>query len=520
MGGRSGLCALGLVYCYIALQANTVDAITREKQISLLLERKGSCDLQILDQTEADGSCSPEWDGLTCWPNGIPGSLTMVPCPSYVYDFNHDGFAYRQCEEDGKWKLVESLNRTWVNYTECFVQPHNTDRQEFFDRLSVMYTIGYAVSLCALTVAIMIMGYFKRLHCTRNYIHVHLFISFMLRAISIFIKDHVVYSYLGKQYDPSSTDDLKAVTTTPVTDKSSYVGCKIAVVLFLYFFTTNYYWMLVEGLYLHCLILMAFLSDRKYLWSFTFIGWGVPSVFTAAWAIVRATMADERCWELNIGNFHWIYQTPIVLAIVVNFILFVNIVRVLANKLRETNAGRYDARKLYRKLAKSTLILVLVFGVHYAVFIGVPHTFTGSAWEIRMHFELFFNSFQGFFVAIIYCFCTGEVQTEIKKLWTRWTLSLDWNGKTSCGTYRYASALTNLTNSTASQEPMTGHMSLFTCKLRKNGAKREIAQLTLPGCVRSSSDHESIQAPIPEEVNENEKKQEDIIFLREYSKPA
>lgn len=31
-----------------------------------------------------------------------------------------------------------------------------------------------------------------------------------------------------------------------------------------------------------------------------------------------------------------------------NFILFVNIVRVLATKIRETNAGRYDTRKQYR----------------------------------------------------------------------------------------------------------------------------------------------------------------------------
>ncbi|GAA6110421.1 parathyroid hormone 2 receptor a, partial [Tachysurus ichikawai] len=77
-----------------------------------------------------------------------------------------------------------------------------------------------------------------------------------------------------------------------------------------------------------------------------------------------------------------------------NFILFVNIVRVLATKIRETNAGRYDTRKQYRKLAKSTLVLVLVFGVHYIVFVGMPHTFKGVGWEVRMYCELFFNSFQ------------------------------------------------------------------------------------------------------------------------------
>lgn len=37
-----------------------------------------------------------------------------------------------------------------------------------------------------------------------------------------------------------------------------------------------------------------------------------------------------------------------VLLFQLNFILFVNIVRVLATKIRETNAGRYDTRKQYR----------------------------------------------------------------------------------------------------------------------------------------------------------------------------
>ncbi|GAA6080438.1 parathyroid hormone 2 receptor a isoform X1, partial [Tachysurus ichikawai] len=61
------------------------------------------------------------------------------------------------------------------------------------------------------------------------------------------------------------------------------IGCKVTVLLFIYFLATNYYWILVEGLYLHSLIFMAFLSDTKYLWGFTLIGWD-------AWYLVSVAL--------------------------------------------------------------------------------------------------------------------------------------------------------------------------------------------------------------------------------------
>uniref|UniRef100_A0A8C6P8A4 Parathyroid hormone 2 receptor a n=1 Tax=Nothobranchius furzeri TaxID=105023 RepID=A0A8C6P8A4_NOTFU len=452
----------------------------------------------------ADELCPRDWDGLICWPQGSPGQVTKVPCPSYIYDFNHKGHAYRKCDANGSWVFVENWNKTWTNYSEClrFLQPFTDE-----ERLYVMYTTGYAVSFSSLLVAIMIIGYFRRLHCTRNYIHMHLFVSFMLRAVSIFVKDKVVYSSAGLQdFDSALLDNVKTVSVASL-DKSQYIGCKVTVLLFIYFLATNYYWILVEGLYLHSLIFMAFRSDSKYLWGFILIGWGVPAVFVALWAVVRLTLADARCWELSAGNIKWIYQVPILTAIGLNFILFVNIVRVLATKLRETNAGRYDTRKQYRKLAKSTLVLVLVFGIHYIIFVGMPHTFEGPSWEIRMYCELFFNSFQGFFVSIIYCYCNAEVQTEIKKTWTRWNLAFDWEGPVVCGRYRYGSVVSHLAGggiSTRSTTLASSRVSRSTCPPSIN------VHATLPGYVMTNSD-----PSIPEELEDSGPKQVDDISLKE-----
>ncbi|KAJ3592593.1 hypothetical protein NHX12_007720 [Muraenolepis orangiensis] len=482
-----------------------------------------------------DDWCPPGWDGLICWPQGSPGLITRVLCPSYIYDFNHKGSAYRKCDVNGSWVFVESFNRTWANYTEClhFLQPRNeTGKENFFRQLYVMYTVGYALSFSSLLVAIFIIAYFRRLHCTRNYIHVHLFISFMLRAVSIFVKDKVDYARAGLQdLDSLLLDNIKPVTIAPLDNSQSTpscpslraVGCKITVLLFIYFLATNYYWILVEGLYLHSLIFMAFLSDSKYLWRLTLIGWGVPGVFVAAWAVARATLADTRCWEQSAGNIKWIYEVPILTAIGLNFLLFVNIVRVLATKIRETNAGRYDTRKQYRKLAKSTLVLVLVFGVHYIVFVGLPQTYKGTSWEVRMYFELFFNSFQGFFVSIIYCYCNGEVQTEVKKTWSRWDLALDWKVPVVCRGCHYGSVLTGLNNNnnTSSQSHLAlgkvDSTTLVSSRVYRSTAPPALSSHTaLPGYVGSGSDADSPPPSVPEETElDSRPKQADDLSLKE-----
>ena len=46
------------------------------------------------------------------------------------------------------------------------------------------------------------------------------------------------------------------------------------VVLYNYAKLTNFFWMFVEGLYLHTLICWAYSSDNVQLWMYNIIGWG------------------------------------------------------------------------------------------------------------------------------------------------------------------------------------------------------------------------------------------------------
>ncbi|KAK7122968.1 hypothetical protein R3I94_019930 [Phoxinus phoxinus] len=441
--------AVAFVLCSVLMKARALidsdDVLTRDEQIFLLIGARARCERNIRAQLDVvrEDYCLPEWDGIICWPAGKPSQMVAVLCPEYIYDFNHRGHAYRHCDASGYWEQVSTINRTWANYTECttYLHTNHSNQEEVFERLYLMYTIGYSISLAALLVAVFILCYFKRLHCTRNYIHIHLFTSFICRAISIFVKDAVLYTV---------TDDGKledgAVGQRPM------VGCKVAVTLFLYLLATNHYWILVEGLYLHSLIFMAFLSDKNCLWALTIIGWGIPAVFVSIWVSARASLADTQCWDISAGNLKWIYQVPILASIVVNFFLFLNIIRVLASKLWETNTGKLDPRQQYRKLLKSTLVLMPLFGVHYMLFMALPYTdVTGLLWQIQMHYEMLFNSSQGFFVAFIYCFCNGEVQAEVKKAWLRRSLALDLkqkarvNSSAGCGSGYYGGMMSHTT---------------------------------------------------------------------------
>ncbi|KAF2985100.1 hypothetical protein EK904_000369 [Melospiza melodia maxima] len=122
-------------------------------------------------------SCPPEWDGIICWPRGSPSQEVSVPCPDYIYDFNHKG---KSC--------------TWAESDLTLVTIHGAGTR-----------LPTGPSAATVLVAVP-----RRLHCTRNYIHVHLFTSFICRALSIFLKDLVLYSGTAPGDADRREDDFRA----------------------------------------------------------------------------------------------------------------------------------------------------------------------------------------------------------------------------------------------------------------------------------------------------------------------
>ncbi|KAL3832262.1 hypothetical protein ACJMK2_023922 [Sinanodonta woodiana] len=318
--------------------------------------------------------------------------------------------ATRSCLPNGTWfvnPMFPNQTNGWTDYGACLnmtipdADLTNDVPRIFKDNiraLSLMYNIGYSLSLISLVIAMGIMLYFRRLRCNRNLIHVNLFMSFILRAVICLVRDSVMVQGLGFPGDIAFRDNGNIYFL----EIGSHWQCKLFFTLFQYSLSANYIWIFIEGVYLHMLINVAVFSQKHRIIWYIVCGWG-------------------KCWNTHRGDLIWIINGPIATTIVINFIFYVNIIRVLFTKLTSTHCP--DAKKYrYRRLAKSVLVLIPAFGAYYIVFLCITNL-TPQLDDIAMiailYSEMFFNSYGGFIIALLFCFLNSEVRYEIKKAWYR-----------------------------------------------------------------------------------------------------
>ncbi|KAJ7316097.1 hypothetical protein JRQ81_002259 [Phrynocephalus forsythii] len=337
-------------------------------------------------------------------------------------DTGSAGNVYRVCLDQGIWQEFENSTVVWTNRSECNVEQHliiNVQEHTLLVTLKDFYTVGYSISFSSLVLALFIMLLLRKLHCTRNYIHMNLFVSFILRAIGVLLKDSITQSTYFIYLDTEKPSDLNGWISPLSPEKKTL--CRLALLFMHYVVEANYFWLLVEGIYLHRL-LTAVLSEKHQLLRYIVLGWGVPLLFVASWGIIRYHLEYEGCWATNQNMaFWWIIRGPILFSIVVNFCIFLNILKLLLSKLK---AQQMNFRDYKLRLARSTLVLIPLLGIHEVVFSFITdEQIEGSSRHVKTFIQLTIGSFHGFLVALLYCFSNGEVRAELHKQWSRFLLA-------------------------------------------------------------------------------------------------
>ncbi|XP_037550316.1 vasoactive intestinal polypeptide receptor 2-like [Nematolebias whitei] len=310
---------------------------------------RAECETQLQQQKTLNKTgCEGEWNNVSCWLNVAVGEVMTLPCPSpFLLLFGKNGNLSRKCTEEGWSSIYPDIGAACSSdISDKPSELHFWKVLQFLTYLSDSLLYVFLLTTCTTIPT------WRKLHCMRNYIHLNLFVSFMLRAGAVLTKDTLLFS---------------EAETTDCSTQPSLVGCKTSLVFFNYFIMANFFWLLVEGLYLHTLLLVIYTNSTR-LSIYMFIGWGIPFVFMVAWIISRINLEDTR------------------------------------------------------RLAKSTLLLIPLFGVNYVVFFYLMEPAEKTLKQVKIFFDLGLGSFQGLIVAVLYCFLNSEVQSELRRTWRSLTL--------------------------------------------------------------------------------------------------
>lgn len=280
------------------------------------------------------------------------------------------------------------------------------------DRIQLIADIGYLLSLLALVFALLILTCIKRLRSPKNNLHLQLFISFIIRCWFHWIQRLFVHEQLL---------DFSI-------DPDGWI-CKFVTVIWQYSLLANYNWILMEGVYLYSLIFFTAVSPYgPSIIGYIVFGWTMPLVCIIPWIVAKANYENTSCWLTNDNQaYFWILRAPITVSILLNFIIYVRIVLVLYSKIfsgaMTLQASKRDTENNYKKLLRSTLVLIPLFGVHYTAFLIFQQWAELNKYALAeviwLYIETLFSSCQGCIVACLYCFLNDEVHQEIKRLWRR-----------------------------------------------------------------------------------------------------
>ncbi|EDV32807.2 uncharacterized protein Dana_GF22215, isoform I [Drosophila ananassae] len=365
--------------------------------------------------------CNWTWDTLLCWPPTPAGVLARMNCPGGYHGVDTRKFANRKCELDGRWgsrpNATEPSPAGWTDYGPCY-KPEvirlmqsmgSKDIDIYIDiarRTRTLEIVGLWVSLFALVISLLIFCTFRSLRNNRTKIHKNLFVAMVLQVIvrlTLYLDQ-----YRRGNKEAATNTSLSAIENTPYLCEASYV-------LLEYARTAMFMWMFIEGLYLHNMVTVAVFQGSFPLKFFSRLGWCVPILMTFVWArctvMYMDTSMGECLWNYNLTPYYWILEGPRLAVILLNFCFLVNIIRVLVVKLRQSQASDIEQT---RKAVRAAIVLLPLLGITNLLHQLAPlKTATNFAvWSYGTHF---LTSFQGFFIALIYCFLNGEVRAVLLK---------------------------------------------------------------------------------------------------------
>ncbi|KAG5346873.1 PDFR protein, partial [Acromyrmex charruanus] len=338
--------------------------------------------------------CNPVWDSILCWPPTKASITAKQRCP-FVDGFDTTKYVEKKCGYNGRWEAQNgtSMNEEsfigWANYTTCLtpemlqlhhrVYNNNVEgemKMEIAEKTRTLEFVGLSISLVALLASLVIFCRFRSLRNTRTRIHKNLFVAMVVQVLIRLMLYIDIAIYRRKPHGIQ-----RGIGNTPVLCEASYV-------LLEYVKTAMFMWMFIEGLFLHNMkhAIRRLFIDKK--------------IKFTLYLIINLKFSISFSLFLRIIFFQ------------LNFLFLLNIIRVLVIKLRQSHTSEIEQ---VLKAVRAAVVLLPLLGITNVLFMieaPLDNVSKFAVWSYSTHF---LRSFQGLFIAMLYCFLNGEVRLALDK---------------------------------------------------------------------------------------------------------
>uniref|UniRef100_A0A2K5C1Z3 Adhesion G protein-coupled receptor E3 n=1 Tax=Aotus nancymaae TaxID=37293 RepID=A0A2K5C1Z3_AOTNA len=299
---------------------------------------------------------------------------------------------WESTEQGGQWSrdgcFLISMNKshTTCNSTHLssFAVLMALTSQEEDPMLTVITYVGLSLSLLCLLLAALTFLLCKAIQNTSTSLHLQL-------SLCLFLA-HLLFLMGIDQTEPK-------------------VLCAIIAGALHYLYLAAFTWMLLEGLHLFLtarnLTVANYSSiNRLMKWVMFPVGYGCP-------AVIVAISAASRCWLHLDQGFIWGFLGPVCAIFSVNLIFFLLVFWILKRKLSSLNSEVSTIQNTRMLTFKATAQLFILGCTWCLGFLQV-----GPAARVMAYLFTIINSLQGFFIFLVYCLLSQQVQKQYQK-WFR-----------------------------------------------------------------------------------------------------
>ncbi|RNA31080.1 Vasoactive intestinal polypeptide [Brachionus plicatilis] len=190
--------------------------------------------------------------------------------------------------------------------------------------------------------------------------------------------------------------------------------CRFSMTIFRYSASVYSVAITTEAFYLMLLLKFPYYSEKKGSKFCIIISWVLPFLWILPWIFIRIYVENKWCWQME-SIWNLLIDAPNTILTILNVLCAIFVIRTLYSKIIGQSVSPEKVIK-YRRLAKSILIIIPIFGVHFIIFEWLPYfrvATEDSLLELPLvYMEIIFNGLQGLLASVACCFVQKEAQIE------------------------------------------------------------------------------------------------------------